>query len=47
LKTCGIVAIQAVAKLATEQNRKGAQWDYTISETTSISAYITERYAFL
>ena len=31
-KAYGIVAIQAVAKLATEQNRKGAQWDYILYE---------------
>ncbi|MCG9792558.1 endonuclease/exonuclease/phosphatase family protein [Flavobacterium algicola] len=38
---------QAVAKLADELNRTGTQWDYTISEPTSSSAYKTERYAFL
>ncbi len=38
---------QTVAKLADELNRKGAQWDYTISDPTSSSAYKTERYAFL
>lgn len=38
---------QAVAKLADELNRKGAKWDYTISDPTSSSAYKTERYAFL
>jgi endonuclease/exonuclease/phosphatase family metal-dependent hydrolase len=38
---------QAVAKLADELNRKGAQWDYTISDPTTSSAYKTERYAFL
>lgn len=38
---------QAVAKLADELNRKGAKWDYVISEPTSSSAYKTERYAFL
>lgn len=38
---------QAVAQLADELNRKGAQWDYVISEPTSSSAYKTERYAFL
>jgi endonuclease/exonuclease/phosphatase family metal-dependent hydrolase len=38
---------QAVARLADELNRKGAQWDYTISDPTSSSAYKTERYAFL
>ena len=38
---------QAVAKLASELNRKGEKWDYRISEPTSSSAYKTERYAFL
>jgi len=38
---------QAVAKLADELNRKGAKWDYAISNPTSSSAYKTERYAFL
>jgi endonuclease/exonuclease/phosphatase family metal-dependent hydrolase len=38
---------QAVARLADELNRKGAKWDYTISDPTSSSAYKTERYAFL
>ena len=57
LKAYDIVAIQevvagsggaqAVALLADALNRKGAQWDYTISDPTSSSAYKTERYAFL
>lgn len=38
---------QAVAKLADELNRKGAKWDYTISDPTSSNAYKVERYAFL
>ena len=38
---------QAVARLADELNRKGAKWDYTISNPTSSSAYKTERYAFI
>ena len=38
---------QAVANLADELNRKGAKWDYVISDPTSSSAYKTERYAFL
>lgn len=38
---------QAVAKLADELNRKGSKWDYTVSNSTSSSAYKTERYAFL
>jgi deoxyribonuclease-1-like protein len=57
VKDYDIVAIQevvavdggahTVAKLADELNRKGAQWDFTISDPTSSSAYKTERYAFL
>ncbi|UQD57557.1 endonuclease/exonuclease/phosphatase family protein [Flavobacterium sp. K5-23] len=43
----GYGGAQAVAKLADELNRKGAKWDYVISEPTSSSAYKTERYAFL
>lgn len=43
----GYGGAQAVAKLAYELNRKGAQWDYTISDPTTSSAYKTERYAFL
>lgn len=39
--------IQAVAKLADELNRKGAQWDYAVSDPTTGSSYKTERYAFL
>jgi deoxyribonuclease-1-like protein len=38
---------QAIARLAEELNRKGAKWDYRISDPTSSSAYKTERYAFL
>jgi endonuclease/exonuclease/phosphatase family metal-dependent hydrolase len=39
---------QAVARLAYELNRKGGKWEYVISDpTTSISAYKTERYAFI
>jgi len=38
---------QTVAKLADELNRKGAKWEYVISDPTSSSAYKTERYAFL
>lgn len=39
--------VQAVAKIADELNRKGAKWDYVISNPTTGSAYKTERYAFL
>lgn len=38
---------KSVARLAQELNRTGSQWDYTISDPTSSSAYKTERYAFL
>lgn len=39
---------QKVAQLADELNRKGASWDYRISDPTkSPSVYISERYAFL
>ncbi|MCW3089335.1 MAG: Endonuclease/exonuclease/phosphatase precursor [Ferruginibacter sp.] len=37
----------AIAKLSEELNRKGLQWDYSISEPTYSSAYKTERYAFI
>lgn len=57
LREYDIIAIQevvagyggahAVAKLADELNRKGAKWDYVISDPTSSSAYKTERYAFI
>lgn len=43
----GYGGAQAVARLADELNRKGAQWDYTISYPTTSSAYKTERYAFI
>lgn len=39
---------QEVATLATELNRKGAKWDYRISDpTTGENSYKRERYAFL
>lgn len=38
---------QAVAKLAGELNRKGAKWEYVVSDPTTGSSYKTERYAFL
>jgi len=39
---------QAVARLADALNRKGAKWDYTISNpTTSTNKYEIERYAFI
>ena len=43
----GYGGAQAMAQLADVLNRKGAKWDYTISDPTSSSAYKTERYAFL
>ena len=43
----GYGGAQAVAKLADELNRKGAKWDYVVSDPTTSSAYKTERYAFL
>ena len=43
----GYGGAQTVAKLIDELNRKGATWDYTISNPTMSSAYKTERYAFL
>jgi endonuclease/exonuclease/phosphatase family metal-dependent hydrolase len=43
----GYGGAQAVARLADELNRKGAKWDYVISDPTSSSAYKTERYAFI
>jgi endonuclease/exonuclease/phosphatase family metal-dependent hydrolase len=57
IQDCDLIAIQevvagyggaqAVTRLAVELNRKGASWDYVISDPTSSSAYKTERYAFL
>lgn len=38
---------QAVAHLADELNRKGAQWDYCISDPTTGAPNKSERYAFL
>jgi deoxyribonuclease-1-like protein len=38
---------QAVARLAEALNRKGAKWDYVISDITSSSSYKAERYAFI
>lgn len=38
---------QAVAKLTDILNRKGAKWDYAVSDRTSSSKYVTERYAFI
>lgn len=43
----GYGGAQAVAKLSDILNRKGAQWDYVISNPTNSSKYATERYAFI
>lgn len=43
----GYGGAQAVAKLADNLNRKGAKWDFIISNPTTGSTYKTERYAFL
>ncbi|MBA2408213.1 MAG: endonuclease/exonuclease/phosphatase family protein [Chitinophagales bacterium] len=38
---------QAVARLADALSRKGAKWDYVISDITSSTSYKAERYAFI
>jgi len=38
---------QAVARLADELNRSGDKWDYSISNVTSGSSHMAERYAFI
>ncbi len=38
---------QAIAKMADILNRKGAKWDYVVSDPTTGSKYKTERYAYL
>jgi len=43
----GYGGAQAVAKLADNLNRKGAKWDYVISNPTKSPKYVTERYAFI
>ncbi|NBC58499.1 MAG: endonuclease [Bacteroidetes bacterium] len=43
----GYGGAQAVARLADELNRKGAKWDYAISDPTKSSPYSSERYAYL
>jgi endonuclease/exonuclease/phosphatase family metal-dependent hydrolase len=43
----GYGGAQAVAKLADLLNRKGAKWDYVISDPTNSPKYVTERYAFV
>lgn len=41
----GYGGAQAVAKLADILDRKGAKWDYVISDPTNSTKYVTERYA--
>ncbi|WP_047246514.1 endonuclease/exonuclease/phosphatase family protein [Maribacter thermophilus] len=43
----GYGGAQAVAKLSDLLNRKGAKWDYVISDPTESPKYATERYAFI
>lgn len=43
----GYGGAQAVAKLADILNRKGAKWDYVISDPTNSPKYVTERYAIV
>ncbi len=43
----GFGGTQAVAKLADALNRKGAKWDYVVSDPTESTPYATERYAYL
>ncbi len=43
----GYGGAQAVAKLSGILNRKGAKWDYIVSDPTYSSKYLTERYAFI
>ena len=43
----GYGGVQAVAKLSDILNRKGAKWDYIVSDPTNSSKYMTERYAFI
>lgn len=43
----GFGGAQAVAKLTDILNRKGAKWDYVISDPTNSPKYATERYAFI
>ncbi len=43
----GSGGIQAVAKLADALNRKGAKWEYVVSDPTQSTPYASERYAYL
>lgn len=43
----GYGGAQAVSRLTAELNRKGAKWDYAISEPTHSRPYASERYAYI
>ncbi len=43
----GYGGAQAVAKLSDILNRKGAKWDYVVSNPTNSPKYVTERYAII
>lgn len=43
----GYGGTKAVSRLADELNRNGSKWDYIVSDPTTSSPYLTERYAFL
>lgn len=43
----GFGGAQAVARLTEILNRKGAKWDYVISNPTNSPKYVTERYAIV
>ena len=43
----GFGGAQAVAKLTDILNRKGAKWDYVISDPTNSPKYVSERYAVI
>ncbi len=43
----GYGGAQAVARLTEILNRKGAKWDYVISNPTNSPKYVTERYAII
>ena len=38
---------QAVARLVTQLNRMGSQWDYAVSDPTKSPKYKTEKYAYI
>lgn len=43
----GFGGAQAVARLTDELNRKGAKWDYVVSNPTNSPKFLKERYAFI